>query len=94
MQKVDQNNLPKLSLPNTLPPLKRRDSRSAGYTGGRVSIQAVSFPGDTGESISSSTWGRSQKFIVGGQDGGIRTHENPKKRCLSTTPFVKELVGY
>ena len=36
---------------NTPPPLKRRDTRSAGYAGGCVNIQAVSFPGDTGESI-------------------------------------------
>ena len=28
---------------------KRRDSKSAGYTGGPVNIQAVSFPGDTVE---------------------------------------------
>ena len=31
------------------PPMKQRDSRSAGYTGGRVNIQAHFFPGDTGE---------------------------------------------
>ena len=29
----------------------RRDSRSARYTGGRVNIQAVPVPGDTGESM-------------------------------------------
>ena len=31
------------------PPSKRRDSRSAGCTGGPVNIQTVSFPWDTGE---------------------------------------------
>ena len=31
--------------------MKRRDSRSAGYTGGLFNIQAVSFPGYTAESI-------------------------------------------
>ena len=31
---------------NTLPPLDRRDIRSAGYTGGRVHVHAVPFPRD------------------------------------------------
>ena len=53
---------------NTLPPLKRRYTRSAGYTGGPGNIQAVSFSGDTGESIfSSSTWGgKSEKVYYCG----------------------------
>ena len=44
-----------------------------------------------GEYFSSSTWGKSDKFII--VDGGDRTHD-PKAHGLSTTPFVKELVGY
>ena len=44
------NILPNLFL-RTLFPLKRRDTRSAGYTGGLVNTQAVSFPGGIGESI-------------------------------------------
>ena len=58
------NSLPKLSLvPSS--PLKRRDSRSAGFTGGPVDIQAVSFPGYTGESIFQVRHGESlKKFIM------------------------------
>ena len=37
-------------------------------------------------------WGKSEKFIII-VDGGDRTHD-PKTHGLSTTPFVKELVGY
>ena len=77
------------------PPLKRRDSRSAGYTGGPVNnIEAVSFPGYTGESIFSSstyTWGKSEKVCYVMVDGGIRTHDPKKSHDLSTTPFVKVL---
>ena len=75
------NSLPKLAYTqtkpyNTFPPLKRRDSRSAGYTGGRVNIQAVSFPGDTGESIVQVRHGESlKKFSMIMVDGGIRTHD-------------------
>ena len=36
-------------------------------------------------------WGNSEKFII--VDGGDRTHD-PKTHGLSTTPFVKVLVGY
>ena len=63
------NSLPKLSL-ITFFPLKRRDNRSAGYTSGPVNIQAVSFPGDTRESIFQVRHGESLKeFVV--VDGGI-----------------------
>ena len=44
------NSLPTISL-ETLSSLKRRESSSAGYTGGRVNIEAVSFPRDTGEDM-------------------------------------------
>ena len=48
--------------------------------------------GYRGEYVSSSTHGESlREFIV--VDGGIRTHD-PKTHDLSTTPFVKELVGF
>ena len=47
--------------------------------------------GYQGEYFSSWTWGNSEKFII--VDGGDRTHD-PKTHGLSTTPFVKELVGY
>ena len=64
------NSLPKLSLTTLSPPLKRQDSRSTGYTGGPVNIQAVSFPEDTGESIFQVRHGESlNKFII--VDGGI-----------------------
>ena len=44
--------LPKQSLITLSPPRKRRDSRSAGYTGGPVNIQAVScFLGITGRRV-------------------------------------------
>ena len=67
------NSLPKLS-PITLSLLKRRDSRSAEYTVGRVNIQWVLFPGYTGESILQGRHGESlKKFII--VDGGIRTHD-------------------
>ena len=55
----------------------RRDSTSAGYTGGRVHTQAVSFPGYTGKNIFQVRHGEClKKFII--VDGGIRTHD-PKK---------------
>ena len=58
--------------------MKRRDTRSAGYTGGPINIQAVSFPGYTGESVFKFDMdGESlEKFIT--VDGGICTHD-PKK---------------
>ena len=57
-----------------------------------VNIQAVSFPGDAEkESIFQVRHGESlKKFVV--VDGGIQT-EHSKAHGLSTTPFVKELVG-
>ena len=55
-------------------------------------IQAISFPGvPEREYFSSSTWGKFEIFTI--VDGGDRTHD-PKTHGLSTTPFVKELVGY
>ena len=68
------NSLPKLSLIRHSPPLKRRDTRSAGYSGGPVNIEAISFPGDTGESIFQVRHGENlKKGIIA--DGGIRTHD-------------------
>ena len=67
LQNVNHNNnsLPKLkALQQHSPTLKRLDSRSAGYTGGRVSIQAVSFPGYTGESIVQVRHGESLKEFI------------------------------
>ena len=85
------NSLPKLRLV-TLFPLKRRDSRSAGYTGGPINIQAVSFPEDTTESIFQVLHGESRQslllWMVGIEPTTQKTHG------LSTTPFVKVLVGY
>ena len=50
--------------------MKRRDTRSARYTGGPVNIQAVSFPGETGYSIFQVRHGESlKKFVI--VDGGI-----------------------
>ena len=85
------DSVPKLSL-ITLSPLNRRDSRSAGYTGGPVNIQAVSFPEYTRKSVFQVRHGGSlKKFImvdVGPEPTTQKTHG------LSTTPFVKVLVGY
>ena len=61
LQKVHQ--LPTQTKPYNTPPLKRRDSRSAGHTGGRVNIEAVSFTGDTeGRIFSSLTWEKFKDF--------------------------------
>ena len=58
--------------------------------GGPVDIQAVSFPGYTGESIF-QVRGKSERVYsmvdVGLEPTAQKTHG------LSTTPFVKELVG-
>ena len=65
--------LPKLSLTTLDPPETHRDSRSAGYTGGPVSIQDVSFSWVyRREYFSSSTWGKSEKKYYGAC--GTRTH--------------------
>ena len=67
---------------------------SAGYTGGPgVNIQAVSFPGDSGESIIQARLHREilKKFIM--VDVGLEP-ETQKTHGLSTTPFVKVSVGY
>ena len=62
------------------------------YTGGPVNIQAVSFPGYTGERIFQVRHGESlKKFII--VDGGSRTHD-PETHVLPTTPFVEILVGH
>ena len=67
------------------------NSRSAGYRGGRVNIQVVSFSGYTGESIFQVRHGKYRKSLLLA-DSGIRTHD-PKTHGLSTTPFVNELEG-
>ena len=55
-------------------------------------IPAVSFPGDTGESVFQVRHGeRLQKFIM--VDVGFEP-TTQKIHDLSTMPFVKELVGY
>ena len=55
-------------------------------------IQAVSFPGYTGESIFEVSHGESlKKFII--VDVGFEP-TTPKTHGLSTTPFVQVLVGY
>ena len=46
------------------PLLKRRDSRSSGYTGGRVKLQAVSFSGDTEDGIFQVRRGMGQQGVV------------------------------
>ena len=61
--RLTNNSFPKLSLKHS-PLLKRRDSRSAGYTGGPVNIPAVSFPwGYRGEYFPSSTCGKAEKVF-------------------------------
>ena len=66
---------------------------SAGYAGGPVNIQAVSFPGDTGEeSILQVRHGESLKKILLWMEGFEPTTQ--KKHGLSTTSFVKVLVGH
>ena len=68
------NSLPKLSL-ITLPPLKRRDSRSAGYIYGRTCQYPSGFIfwGYRGEYFSSSTWGKSEKmYYCGWWDMNLR----------------------
>ena len=79
---------------NTLPLKRRDDSRSAGITGGRVNIQAVSFPGYYEESIFQVRhgWGEGQQFIVNSGGWRIRTH-GPKEHGLSTTPFCQGISG-
>ena len=58
----------------------RRDSRSAGYTGGRVNIHAVQFSRDTGESIFQVRHGEIRKKISL-MEGELRNHD-PKKTWL------------
>ena len=64
------NLLPKLSLTNNTPP-----PETAGYQVGRIYEQTCQYPSGfiswvyRGEYFSSSTWGRSEKFII--VDGGI-----------------------
>ena len=77
LQKVNQL-LTQTKPYNTSPPLKRRDSRSAGYTGGPANIQPVSFLGYTGESVFQVRHGYSLKMFIIIVDGGIWTHD-PKK---------------
>ena len=65
---------------------------SAGYTADLSIIQALSFSGHTRESIFQVRHREeSKKFIC--VDGGDRTHD-PKTHGVSTTPFVKVLVGH
>ena len=83
--------LPRLSLITLSPP------ETAGENFGRIYGRTchLSKPfhslGYQGEYFPSSTWGKSENFII--VDGGDRTYD-PKTHGLSTTPFVKELVGY
>ena len=56
--KILTNSLPNLSYIAPPPPRKRRDSRPAGFSGGPVNAQAVSFPGKS-----------LKRFIIA--DGGI-----------------------
>ena len=57
------NFLPKLGLVQHSSPLKRRDRRSAGYTGGRVNILAVPLAGETGKTIFQVRHGASHNFF-------------------------------
>ena len=86
LQKVHQ--LPAQTEPcNTLFPLERRGSRSAGYTGGFVPISTpFHFLGIPGRVTSNSMWGKSLKFIF--VDGGIQNHD-PKTMILPTKPIIR-----
>ena len=79
------NSLPKLSL-IALSPLKRRHTRSAGYTGGPVNTQAVSFSGYTGEGIFQVRHGESLKSLLSWMVGIEPT--TPKSNGLSTTLYI------
>ena len=60
--------------------------------GGPLSIsKPFHFLGIPGRVFFKFDMGKSEKFII--VDGGDRTHD-PKTHGLSTTPFVKDLVGY
>ena len=89
--RLTSNSFPKLSLKHS-PPLKRRGSRSAEYTGGPVNIPAVLFPGDTGESIFQVRHEeRLKKYFtvdVGFEPTTQRNHG------MSTKTFVKDISGY
>ena len=85
--KRSANSLPKLSLTTLSPPETAGRDRSAGYKGGLVNIQAISFPGYTGESIFQVRHRESlKKFIM--VDVGLEPTVE-KTHGLSTTPFVK-----
>ena len=60
--------------------------------GGPVNIQTVSLPGYTGESIFQVRHGESLKIFIMVDVGYEPTIQ--KIHGLSTTPFIKELVGY
>ena len=91
--------LPKLRLISLSPPMKRRDSRSAGYTGGPVNIQAVSFLGDIGEKsifqVRHIYGEKSEKspFTVDGGGGSNPRPPQKKPMVPPTTPFVELLGG-
>ena len=92
-KRLTNNSLPKLSLITLAP------SETAGYQVGRIFWRICQYPsgliswGYRGEFFSSSTWGESEKslwlWVV-----GFEPTTPKKRRGLSTTPFVKVLVGY
>ena len=70
---------------NTLPALKRRDSRSAGYTGGSVNISKpfhfLGIPGRVFFKL--DTWGKSEKVYHDGDVGRINSYPHFHCRVLS-----------
>ena len=76
----------------TLPPWNGGIAGRPGIRADVSTIRAVSFPGYTGEDIVQVWHGESlNKFIMVDVGLGPTTQ---KSHGLSTTPFVKELVGY
>ena len=92
------NSLPKLCL-ITLSPLKRRDSRSAGYAGGPVNISKpfhfLGIPGKAFFKFDMPIYmGKSGKSLLWWiWDLNPRPKKN-RNHGLSTTPFVNVLVRY
>ena len=83
-QRLTNNSSPKLSLTTLYSPLKRRDSRSAGYTGGPVNYPSrfISWV-YRGESIFQVQHGKSLKksLFYGGLVGFEPTTPPPKNTC-------------
>ena len=88
------NSLPKLSKPyNAPPPLKRRYCRSTGCTDGPVNMsKPFFFPGYTEESNFQVRHGENLKKCIKVDVGFKPT--TPNTHGLSTTPFLKVLVGW